>query len=724
MKPFLLLLVWSAAAAVASPISNRHRTSTERRRRNNFGPDIPRIYEHGLLHNSQDPFIQSYLTTGTKSLWKQDGTMENLVSLGVQYAMERLGIERDGIVVSSSHTAHHTGVTHVYLQQVVDGLEVVNAVANVNVDGHGRIISFGSSFYSKNGARGKLGLLVLNTQSQPSSSRAPSVSSLVVNHQINAASKAVEAFARYLEVDLNHVTESPIIATSSTEPPRHIVKAPELAVSDIPAQVKYIQTEAGELQLVWDLQVEMIDNWYHAHVDTETGSVVSLIDWVADASYHVFPLGTNSPNDGDRVRVHDPAIPKASPLGWHDRDQLKLSTKTIGNNAYAQENLEGRANWENNYRPDGGRDLDFSFKLDLRKEPSSYLDGSITNLFYWVNSIHDLFYVYGFDEQSGNFQEENFGKGGRGNDAVIANAQDGSGYNNANFATPPDGQHGKMRMYVWDATSPNRDGDLESGIIVHEACHGLTNRLTGGPANSGCLGYGESGGMGEGWGDFIATVLRMNPNTTRDQDFEMGSYANGGNGIRKFKYSTSKSTNPSTYGYTRKAGYWGVHRKGEVWAEILFEVFWNLLDDHGFGPNWFDTPLNDDDGQTYLDFRTGQHVSKTGQDQDGAAGYKTKPSPDKHKKKKPHHPNPRKPSNRYPGNVLALQLIVDGLKLQPCNPTFVDARDAILLADHQFTGGANQCALWRGFASRGLGKSARPGGHEAFDMPHQCEEVM
>ena len=79
-------------------------------------------------------------------------------------------------------------------------------------------------------------------------------------------------------------------------------------------------------------------------------------------------------------------------------------------------------------------------------------------------------------------------------DAVIANAQDGSGYNNANFATPPDGQHGKMRMYVWDVTSPKRDGDLEGGIIVHEYSHGMTIRLTGGPANSGCLGFGESGG--------------------------------------------------------------------------------------------------------------------------------------------------------------------------------------------------------------------------------------
>lgn len=66
--------------------------------------------------------------------------------------------------------------------------------------------------------------------------------------------------------------------------------------------------------------------------------------------------------------------------------------------------------------------------------------------------------------------------------------------------TPPDGQNGRMRMYLWNTAVPYRDGDMEAGIVIHELCHGLSTRLTGGPANSGCLGWGESGGMGEGWG--------------------------------------------------------------------------------------------------------------------------------------------------------------------------------------------------------------------------------
>ena len=130
-----------------------------------------------------------------------------------------------------------------------------------------------------------------------------------------------------------------------------------------------------------------------------------------------------------------------------------------------------------------------------------------TQLFYTGNMIHDLYYRYGFDEVAGNFQQHNFGRGGEEGDAVIMNAQDGSGFNNANFMTPPDGQNGRCRMYLWNTANPYRDGDLEAGIVIHELSHGLSTRLTGGPANSGCLGWGESGGMGEGWGGMCYPVF-------------------------------------------------------------------------------------------------------------------------------------------------------------------------------------------------------------------------
>jgi extracellular elastinolytic metalloproteinase len=91
-------------------------------------------------------------------------------------------------------------------------------------------------------------------------------------------------------------------------------------------------------------------------------------------------------------------------------------------------------------------------------------------------------------------------------------------------------------MYVWNTATPYRDGDLEAGIVIHELTHGLSTRLTGGPMNSGCLGWGESGGMGEGWGDFLATTIRS---TKEYSDFSMGSWAsNQPKGIRNYVYST------------------------------------------------------------------------------------------------------------------------------------------------------------------------------------------
>ena len=95
--------------------------------------------------------------------------------------------------------------------------------------------------------------------------------------------------------------------------------------------------------------------------------------------------------------------------------------------------------------PSGGAALNFDFPLNLAQAPSTYRPAAVTNLFYWNNIIHDVQYQYGFDEAAGNFQINNYGRGGLGNDRVHAEAQDGGGTNNANFVTPPDGQRRACR---------------------------------------------------------------------------------------------------------------------------------------------------------------------------------------------------------------------------------------------------------------------------------------
>lgn len=234
----------------------------------------------------------------------------------------------------------------------------------------------------------------------------------------------------------------------------------------------------------------------------------------------------------------------------------------------------------NDYRPTSSS-LNFNYGLDLaNSNPRTYANASVTQLFYTVNMYHDLLYSLGFNEAAGNFETNNDGQGGRGNDAVILNAQDGSSTNNADFSTPPDGQAGRMRMFMWTTTSPARDCAFDAGVIVHEYTHGLSTRLTGGPANSGCLEALESGGMGEGWGDFMAIATFLKTTDTRETDYPLGAWVyNNPLGIRAYLYSTSMETNPYTYATINTLN--EVHDIGEIWATILYEVLWNLVDEHG-----------------------------------------------------------------------------------------------------------------------------------------------
>ncbi|KAF8970283.1 peptidase M36, partial [Flammula alnicola] len=294
--------------------------------------------------------------------------------------------------------------------------------------------------------------------------------------------------------------------------------------------------------------------------------------------------------------------------------------------------------------------LNFIYTQSPSTDPTSTanLNAARVNAFYVVNSIHDLTYRYGFTEASYNFQQNNFGKGGSGNDRVLISVQDLAGTDNADFATPADGQSGRMRMFLWDITSPRRDGALENDIVVHENTHGITNRMTGGGTGR-CLQTTEAGGMGEGWSDALADWTEKTSSAV--PDYVLGQYViNDPAGIRTHPYSTSATTNPLRYSSIASLN--EVHDIGEVWANILHNVYAVLVSAKG----WSSTARTNPDGTE--------------------------------------------------GNVVFLHLFLDALALQPCNPTLPTARDAWIQADVNRYGGANKCLLWNAFASRGLGTGA------------------
>jgi len=566
----------------------------------------------------------------------------------------------DNVLVYSSYVTESTGITHVSFRQTVNGLEIENANIIVNVAADGRILNAGGGFVN-DVARFR------NAAPAPTASVQPEIDAL----------QAVALAAQFLDVapDGAGYVETPTGVNQAS-----VVSAAGVSREDIKAQLQYIATPDGELHLTWNLDIQTVDgeHWYDLHLATATGEVVSLQDYAhTHATYNVFPQPMSSPSDGGRVIVSDPHVitpaPAVvpSPFGWHDTNGVAgaESTLTLGNNVSAYTDTNNDNLPDAGSQPDGGPGLNFNFALDLTQAPSTYRPAAVTNLFYWNNINHDIHYLYGFNEASRNFQTNNYGRGGLGGDAVLAEAQDGGGTNNANFATPPDGSAPRMQMYLWTTTTPNRDGDFDNEIIIHEYGHGVSNRLSGTGTGISAL---QTRGMGEGWSDWWSMMFTQKSAAETTAGRGMGTYALGqpttGVGIRDYRYDWD-ITNVNLETFINYNVNSAVHAAGTRWASVLWDINHLLIQKYGYNPNVYDS---------------------------------TSPA----------------------GNIKALHLVLNGLKLHTSNnPTFLQARDAILQADMALYGGANQFELWTAFARRGLGFSASTASSSstvlttAFDMP-------
>ncbi|KAJ1981149.1 hypothetical protein H4R34_002185 [Dimargaris verticillata] len=577
-----------------------------------------------------------------------------------QYMQRKLAPDTGNFVLRNRYRSPGLGVDHLYYQQVVAGMPVLNADANLNIrdtDDVPQIASFG---YSDSAA----------AWANVTSNFATLLPQALLQQTL---ARVIGRVAQHLGKALENIDALAIVPASepSTQETTYTVTGVAFA-SDNQAKVQPVLLVRNPLQSLqaWSVQVRVEPSWLTAVVDATTYDILGLMDYTRPACYRAFSLVSNDPEHSPRERFCDPWNPLASPLGWQ-RTVTQKFTETMGNNVRAQARHNASATWQEGSRPQGlGPNLVFDFPLPLNKEPTKYTDAAITNLFYRANLLHDLFYQYGFDEAAGNFQQDNLGRGGKGDDPLIAWGQEADKTNNALFRTPPDGESPTMWMYLWDnGEHPFRDGCLDGGVMTHEYTHGVAARLTGGPSNVYCLLIGDAAGLSEGWCDWVAIILQVQASHNRHQSFAIAPYAShSARGIRSHLYSTNRKVNPLTYGWLNKNEYNKIHRKGEIWATVLYEVFWDLVDRHGFDANWF--------------------------------------SP-----------------SRARGNTLALQLILDALKLQPCLPEFTDARDAILQAEQLRTHRANRCLLWHAFARRGLGVQAKLNNTvytEDFSVPVDC----
>ncbi|WP_310398134.1 M36 family metallopeptidase [Hymenobacter sp.] len=733
-------------------------------------------------------------------------------------------------LVTSQYTDAHNGVTHLYLRQRHQGVEVMGAVADVHLDRAGRLVGEHQNFVAD--LAGKLRTV-------------PTAPSLAPVQAVAAAARAVGAPApRNLRVLREGAPAAGLLLSNGG-----------MSRVDIPVKLVYQPLADGALRLAWDVTFfpTRSAHYWNVRVDAQTGQLLDQTDYIISEptplalaaaptaasaarpnapapvagtaarsgvpnSYHVWPITIESPSHGARQVVTNatnaapvtPNIGAPSPFGWHDTNGQTgpESTLTRGNNVAAYDDRADRDTSDLSFSPDGGPTLDFDFPYSATGTSIDNRSAAITNLFYWNNLVHDVMYRKGFHEFGGNFQVNNYDRGGAAQDAVQAEAQDGSGLNNANFGTPPDGSSPYMQMYLWSggrpltvtapaaiagqyngseagwaanleligpltaevvavadtagnllkgcvpyptrlsvqgkivlvkrgtctfkakalqaqlagaamliiadtaaATAPiapgndatittaitipvltvtqatgnilrtatgpvtitaaavRRDGDFDNGIIAHEYGHGISNRLTGGPANAACLRNREQ--MGEGWSDFFGLWLTTKPTDVGTTPRGIGTFATfqptTGGGIRTRPYTTNFAVNELTYANLGVAPYTAVHAVGTIWCSTLWDLNWALINRYAYNPDLY-----------------------------AATG----------------------------GNNICLQLVLDGCKLQPCSPGFLDGRNAILKADSLNNKGANAALIWQVFARRGMGFSAKQGSSDlltdqvaAFDLP-------
>ena len=282
---------------------------------------------------------------------------------------------------------------------------------------------------------------------------------------------AIRKAAQFLELG---GISTPILLNESIDKRENEFSNCSISKNNIPVKL-FFEYNDDQLILCWDLNILCIksNHWYSVRINAKDGSLQSKNNWAKPCrfnshtdrkhqarkkvttseglkpklvnmmnspSYRVFQIPfIESPNHGNHGVVTNQEDIQASPFGWHDTNGVVGAehTTTRGNNVIAYEDSNG--NNSIGYMPEGGPNLNFEFSYDENATVGENEDAAITNLFYVSNVIHDIAYQYGFDESSGNFQFNNYGKGGFGSDEVLAEAIDGSDINNAIFSTPPDG---------------------------------------------------------------------------------------------------------------------------------------------------------------------------------------------------------------------------------------------------------------------------------------------
>ena len=382
-------------------------------------------------------------------------------------------LDLEEMAITNSYTTSNQ-LTFAYLQQFYKRIKVHNAIYSICMNKSGKLLSNNSRF-------------IANIEKKATQSTTPSITA------VDGVLKA----AAYLK--LSNPADLKIIPDINNTNTYTVFSPAGIAKKNIIAALVWVTVDEGiTVRLAWNITIDVLNSadYMNVRVDALNGKIIDADNstvyehigekkstaipqttfWKSDkktlnnnniqpsavvnASYNVVPFPVEAPTFGSLTTVSNPWLNAgvANPVaifGWHS-DGITQYNHTRGNNVAAYDdraniNIPGRYDTSSTVSPN------FTFSkipnFTLQPTVTNNMRAATTNLFYANNIIHDITYQYGFDEAAGNFQVNNNGRGGTGNDAVKAQAQDGGGSNNANMSTQPDGQAPTMQMYLWSGSS-------------------------------------------------------------------------------------------------------------------------------------------------------------------------------------------------------------------------------------------------------------------------------
>jgi extracellular elastinolytic metalloproteinase len=303
----------------------------------------------------------------------------------------------------TTNTNTSRGVTHVRMEQQLDGLSVYGGYMKAAVNANGELIHMIDHLYG--------------------------VTNVIPGHTDAGQALGAAMANLYPSESANFRATGVRGNTTSFDGGAFFYGEPTVTAAVIPidngtfVRGWLVQTWTAESN---ELSISVVDG---------NGRVLDVENRTANDSYNVF---TEDPGKGGQTTV--PGQP-----GWLGAGAQK-TINIIGSNAHAYLDVDA------NNAPDSGgatvSDGNFLTAADLGVAPTTTANRAVAvqNLFYFNNRVHDILYAKGFDEAAGNFQ---------GNDPVNAEAQDGSGTDNANFSTPNDGSSPRMQMYLWTGVGPD-----------------------------------------------------------------------------------------------------------------------------------------------------------------------------------------------------------------------------------------------------------------------------